>query len=257
MKFFKKGSQLDYDFELPCGKCDGCAADRARDWSLRLLHESQVYRQGTFLTLTYDDDHLPPDSKISKPDIQAFWDRVRKRHGKHLRYFITGEYGEKFGRPHYHAIVFGKDWLERAYTIDDRLYGNPDLDELWQNGTVSAGELSLASCMYVAGYVQKKIGSPDTFSVMSKGSVKRTNGMLPPIGYRWAERNIENISDTGYVTANGNKFPIPAVYFDWFPEQLDQVAGMKMLHVKSRSIEVLRRREINLKAKNRLRGAQL
>ena len=50
-----KGDRL----ELPCGQCIGCRLERARQWALRCMHESSLYEENSFVTLTYDDEHLP------------------------------------------------------------------------------------------------------------------------------------------------------------------------------------------------------
>lgn len=241
--FTSKGSQLDNDLQLPCGKCSGCRADRAREWAIRMVHEATCYDRNCFVTLTYDQEHCP--THINRTDPQKFIKRLRHHSDTPLRYFITGEYGEQTRRPHYHAVIFGEDFRGGAYDIDQRLYGNVILDRIWKQGATSIGEFNEASAMYVAGYVQKKINDPDTFSIMSKGSIRRTRGMLPPIGYRWAEQNIEELARIGHVVVNGQRHTIPAKYFEWFPLELDHLAGMKASYVKERDQQQLRNREKN------------
>ncbi len=56
-----------YDFiKLPCGQCIGCRLDRSRQWAMRCLHEAQLHDDNCFVTLTYDDDHLPFDLSLKK-----------------------------------------------------------------------------------------------------------------------------------------------------------------------------------------------
>ena len=45
--------------EIPCGQCIGCRLDRSRAWADRCLLEASQYPHNCFLTLTYDDEHLP------------------------------------------------------------------------------------------------------------------------------------------------------------------------------------------------------
>ena len=45
--------------QVPCGKCYVCRRMRSKTWSVRLLHESSEHSANVFLTLTYDDEHLP------------------------------------------------------------------------------------------------------------------------------------------------------------------------------------------------------
>lgn len=68
----------DIDIQLPCGKCDGCRKDRARGWAARMMHEASMHGSNLFLTLTYDDDHLPHDMSVNLRDFQLFMKRLRK-----------------------------------------------------------------------------------------------------------------------------------------------------------------------------------
>lgn len=65
----------------------------------------EVSSSAFFITLTYDDEHLPPGAELSKRDLQLFIKRLRKRNPG-IRYFAVGEYGSQKGRPHYHAVIF-------------------------------------------------------------------------------------------------------------------------------------------------------
>lgn len=44
---------------LPCNQCIGCRLARSAEWATRCIHEAKQHRYNTWLTLTYDDDHLP------------------------------------------------------------------------------------------------------------------------------------------------------------------------------------------------------
>lgn len=159
-------------FPLPCGKCVGCRLDKARDWATRCVLESRQWSDNWFLTLTYDDDHVPkgfysdPDTGIAlqsltlrKSDLQKFWKRLRKEFQPPIRYFCCGEYGESTFRPHYHAIVYNlplKD-LEFYSTSDfGNLYTSKTLDSIWKNGSVKIGQVTYQSASYVARYTAKK-----------------------------------------------------------------------------------------------------
>ena len=106
-----RGQSLD----LPCGQCIGCRLERSRQWAVRCMHEASLYPENSFLTLTYDDAHLPVGRTLVKSDFQDFMKRLRKSIvPKRVRYYHCGEYGEKFQRPHYHALLFG-------YSSPDRI----------------------------------------------------------------------------------------------------------------------------------------
>ena len=62
-----------------------------------------------FSLYTYSDDHLPDNGSLVVADLQKFFKRLRKQYAKRntcikLRYYAC-EYGDRHGRPHYHAIV--------------------------------------------------------------------------------------------------------------------------------------------------------
>ena len=190
------------DYWIPCGKCEGCTASKALTWAIRIYHEAQMHDRNSFITLTYAD---APEA-INRHDPQKFIKRLRRRSDTPIRYFLTGEYGEKTHRPHYHAIIFGEDFLGGAYDIDDSMYSNPILEQAWGHGNCSVSELTLASAMYTAGYTAKKVNDTDTFSIMSRN---------PPIGREWVCRNHDNLRRLEKVTIQGREFPIPAVYLNW------------------------------------------
>ncbi|WNK13842.1 MAG: replication initiator protein [Microvirus sp.] len=144
--------------KLPCGQCIGCRLARARTWAIRCMHESTLHAQNCFLTLTYNNENLPPHSSLRPDDIVKFFKRLRKS-GAIIRYLQCGEYGELNARPHHHCIIFG--WappdcvLYRAGDIP--LYQSAFLSKLWPYGFVSVGSVTFDSCCYVARYVTKKV----------------------------------------------------------------------------------------------------
>lgn len=138
---------------LPCGKCTGCRSDKARAWTLRCHLEMQQHRSATFVTLTYDDDHLPPT--LSREHLQKWVKRFRKETTKvdptrRIRFFACGEYGEHTNRAHYHAIIFGGQETDRplvakAWSLNNRPFGRTQCDRATPHAIA-----------YVAGYVAKK-----------------------------------------------------------------------------------------------------
>lgn len=159
--------------EIPCGKCIGCRLEYSRQWANRCMLELQYHDSAYFVTLTYDDDHVPisyyPDPEtgeaqkchtLCKRDFQLWMKRLRKAFpGDRIRFFAAGEYGSDTFRPHYHAIVFGLhlDDLtvykqQRGYTY----YNSASLQRTWPNGYVVVGKVTWETCAYTARYVMKK-----------------------------------------------------------------------------------------------------
>lgn len=198
----------DMALQVPCGKCVGCKSDKAMFWSIRCYHEASLHSQNAFLTLTYENS---PDVLV-KEDLQKFFKRLR--HKAFFRYFACGEYGEATRRPHYHALIFGQDFLSGSFQISDSLYSSPIVSEAWGHGIVSLAEVNMATCCYVAGYVHKKIGDEDTFTLMSR---------RPGIGRGWLSKYGDDLRRTGSVVIEGKELPIPLRYMIWNEEDLAEV----------------------------------
>lgn len=143
-----------------CGQCLPCRFNRRRLWTHRMMLESLMHEECSFLTLTYDAEHLPAGGTLVPRDVQLFLKRLRKAVAPAaLRYFFVGEYGDKTQRPHYHAALFGLG------------IGATDIvKEAWGLGHVMLGDLTLHSAQYIAGYTVKK---------MTKDSDPRLNGRHP------------------------------------------------------------------------------
>lgn len=97
--------------EVPCGHCEVCKNAKVNAFVERCKLETQCYNvQPLFLTLTYDENHKK-ECGVCLRDVQLFFKRLRinlKRHGyaHSIRYVLVAEYGKRFHRPHYHAILW-------------------------------------------------------------------------------------------------------------------------------------------------------
>ncbi|QCS36613.1 replication initiator protein [Capybara microvirus Cap3_SP_535] len=148
--------------DLPCGKCPSCKLQRSIDWSVRMVHESLMHKDNSFITLTYDNDHLPSDRLLCKRDVQLFIKRLRKAiYPANLRYFLCGEYGSKFKRPHYHIVFFGykPDKLDTDLECKagiSQIFRSSFIESIWSKGHCYVGSVTQKSCAYVARYCTKK-----------------------------------------------------------------------------------------------------
>lgn len=168
------------DLFVPCGKCLECKETRRRDWIRRIICESWLHSSNVFITLTYDDAHLPVGGIVSKSDIQKFLKRLRNAPRdfgvapSEFRYFIVSEYGKKRHRPHYHGILFGLDlfdakWCRRFACLASDLrpiYTSDVLSRIWSKGFVSVDEVTPKSIAYVVKYISK---DSDGFRLYSRG----------------------------------------------------------------------------------------
>ncbi len=160
--------------ELPCGSCLSCKIKRSTDWAIRCQHEAELYTtpdrgtNGCFLTLTFSEDGLglrelkygTHPLSLSVADWQLFAKRLRKEVGR-FRFFMVGEYGEENQRPHYHALVFGQDFIgDRTKWKTENgnpLYESPSVTKTWPYGQHSIQDITPETINYVCRYVQKKL----------------------------------------------------------------------------------------------------
>ena len=116
---------------VQCGRCIHCKLRYSYDWAVRGQHESSLYTENCFVTLTYSPDHYPANGSLVKGDVQSFFRKLRKLTGKKVRYFLGEEYGERGHRPHYHICLFGLSVLDRSA-----------IEEAWPWGFVHIGSLT-------------------------------------------------------------------------------------------------------------------
>jgi hypothetical protein len=129
------------------------------------MHESKMHEENSFLTLTYAPENLPENNSLKHEDVQAFLKKLRhycwRVHGKKVRYYMCGEYGEQFDRPHYHIVLFGFKFDDEKYFFTSpsgsRVYTSEKLTKIWGLGHTTTGNVTFESAAYVARYVMKKI----------------------------------------------------------------------------------------------------
>lgn len=248
---WKPNARMEQRFELigkrierlPCGRCVGCRLDYARSWSVRCQHEAQLYDSNLFVTLTYDDDHLPFDRSLSVRHAQLFMKKLRKRvrgfnpgpNGKHpVRFFCAGEYGTTTDRPHYHFLLFnvGFDKRER---VGKRLFVSDELSDSWEHGSAYYGSVTPSSASYVAQYSLKKVygrvAGEDRYFDPVTGAFRKpefcTMSRRPGIGAWWYEAFKSDVLPRDYVVVEGRRVRVPRFYATRFeaenPEEFGNV----------------------------------
>lgn len=149
---------VEQEMTFPCGKCVNCLQNKRQQWVFRLLNELKVSESCYFVTLTYDDFHLPRDElgypQLCKRDVQLFLKRLRKAFPEcKIRYFLCGEYGSHTYRPHYHAIMFNLPLDNTPH----RIKLTQKIEKIWQNGHVDIGDtVGGAAINYCAKYIMTK-----------------------------------------------------------------------------------------------------
>lgn len=203
--------------DIPCGKCDGCRLSRAKQKTDRAVLELPYCDSAYFLTITYDEDHVPKSEYINpvtgeyaesltlkKEDLQGFFKRLRSQISyydpdRKIRMCSAGEYGETTRRPHYHSIVFNLKIPDlKFYTItnnDDVLYTSEWLNSIWKKGNIWIGEVTYKSIAYVNRYITKKCGDSEkeyysTFNIVPEFYVASNR---PGIGRQYYEDHKDDL----------------------------------------------------------------
>lgn len=239
--------------QIPCGQCIGCRLEKRRQWAMRLTHESKLYDISSFLTVTYDEEHLPMCRSICKRHPQLFIKRLRKYlEPAKIRYFTCGEYGddEKYefrskyggntGRPHYHILVFDY-WPEDAREIPHKkskqykLYHSEKLSKIWGKGSITIGEVNFDSASYAAKYCTKKqTGEKGKNFYQGKLPEFATMSRRPGIGYGWYKKYKEETWRDDYVIINNNKMQPPLYYKNKLKEENRDAHFEKKVNAKKK-----------------------
>lgn len=191
---------------VPCGQCIACRLNYGKFWSIRLMDELKYHDKACFATFTYDNEHVP--DSLLKRDIQLFWKRLRKE--RKVRYFCCGEYGDSFGRPHFHAIIFGIAPNEQDVLL-----------KYWDKGFIKLGTVTEDSCAYVCKYMTKKIkGSEAVEKWKQENPGKEQEFVLmsrrPGIGGEPSPELIRFMEENGFVWRKTQKSSIPRYWKDKF-----------------------------------------
>jgi len=271
--FSERKGDVVRSLSLPCGQCRGCRLERSRQWAVRCMHEASLHERNCFITLTYDNDHCPSDRSLNYGDFQRFMKRFRKRFkDSTIRFYMAGEYGEKFERPHFHACIFGFNFpdltLWKRTPSGALIYRSKSLEDLWPFGYSSVGDVTFESAAYVARYVMKKrtgkgVGDHYETTDMETGEIKdRTPefnrmSLKPGIGYGWYKQFTSDIYPHDYVVINGRETRPPKFYdkkfADDFPEDFEALQFQRFVDAVDRfddnTDERLRVKEQVLEAK--------
>jgi len=191
------------------------------------MHEAQMHQLSTFVTLTYDDQHLPEGQTLVKRHFQLFMKRLRKLHKGKIKFFHCGEYGDCDRRPHYHAILFGIDFADKKKHSKSKsgntLYVSETLNKLWGLGFAWIGDVTIESAGYVARYALKKIGGDlkekhyqntdiNTGEIHQIQPEYATMSTRPAIGKSWYEKYKDDAYPSDFLTFKGKQMAVPRYY---------------------------------------------
>lgn len=244
----KKRSKEFATFQLPCSKCIQCRLSYARDAAVRCVHEAEMHSENCFITLTYSDEHLKSE-KLVYEDFQKFMKKLRFANpNKQIGVFVTGEYGDKRKRPHWHACLFGfrpnDAQFLRTNERGDEIFSSESLEKIWGFGLVEFGDVTIDSAGYCARYAAKKLvhgsDADSKFNPIHKRSSKNA------IGKKWLEKYWRQTFAHGFCIIDSKSGPvkvsIPRYYEKWlkkhqrlaWSDYVTQTRNLKILKAQDR-----------------------
>lgn len=233
-------SSSTQQFQFECRKCLPCRLNIAREKAIRCVHEAKMHEDNIFLTLTYNDASLE-SPWLQYEDFQKFIKKLREdtarrfmayanegdgpkitikeaRNITKVTYMVTGEYGEKTKRPHWHAIIFNYRPTDatKKYTTEqgEQVYHSEEIETLWGKGNTEFGSVTMESAGYVARYAAKKLvhgkDQDHPYQPIHKTSSKHA------IGKKWLEKYWRRTFEQGNIMLpDGQVLKIPRYYVSW------------------------------------------
>jgi len=145
---------------FPCGRCVECRVRRSEQVARRLELELMACEDATsdyssFVTLTYAPEFLPAGGSLQGRDCRLYELRLRsavaRAGGPRFRIARCGEYGDRFGRPHFHLMLLGLNPLVWGDAIRDA----------WSLGGVHVLVASAQRCRYMVQDMAKWLRKGD------------------------------------------------------------------------------------------------
>lgn len=219
----------DCTIYLKCDSCKECLESQAIEWAYRIMDESRYYSDNCVITLTYDNENVTEGLLIK--EYQDFLKRYRKKLSpKRIRYFISGEYGSKKLRPHFHLIVFGHcptdlKWHHKNKQGRD-IFTSKEVADVWDRGFVSVDRLTFDSAKYSAKYMQKALKEFAEENHLQAPFIRMS--LKPGIGLRKEDIPADKIRDDK-IYHNGKSIKLPRYYL-----KLMEANGVDLTLLRSR-----------------------
>lgn len=228
----------------PCGHCNACMVNRRNEKAVRGYLESRSHTDNCFLTLTYNDDNIPRNSKgiptLRRSEFDDFIKRLRSTYVReNFRVLACGEYSPYPAfRPHYHCCLFGVSMQDIVSHTGHyhRNSGGIICEDFrgWFNskgevkGGVEVAPFSFKTASYVAKYLVKRTDKPD-YEFLNIEPQFIYQSRRPALGYEFARQHREQLLADGFIRLNGHKFPIPRSIIERvLDKDSDDVACLKM-----------------------------
>jgi hypothetical protein len=246
---------------IPCGQCMECRLAYSREWADRMMLERLYHDSSYFVTLTYDDEHVPRNVLYSgegdvvsvmtlrKTDMQKFMKRLRKEVDERIRFYGSGEYGNETFRPHYHLIIFGlhlDDLVPFGKSeLGFQYYRSPLLESKWKFGFSGVSHVTWETCAYVSRYVTKKLKgqAADCYEALGIEPEFCLMSRKPGLAAKYYEEHGNYIYEYDEINIDGGSRGLtmkPPKYFDWKydldnPQRMGEIKAARQEAAKLRS----------------------
>lgn len=253
-------------WKYPCNHCQNCI--RRRQGQLEFLAKRELidrYKQGqgaSFVTFTYENGYVPKSKYTGKmtlrrKDLQDFNKRIRENFSRSklnhdFKLIYCGEYGDNYGRPHYHVAYIGLTDKEIEMLSK----------KCWNYGIVDIGTLGNGGLRYILDYFGKQ-----TIYTMTDKIIMEQNDEQPPflyhsinLGKDWILRNTEKIIDEKFTFIYNKKRQfLPKYVMQWVSEKTGvdyRPYVLQKMHEKGDNWQDLQLEESILKEKWLIEGAR-
>jgi len=229
------------------------------------MNEAQLTenQENAFITLTYDDEHLPEGKTLVVKHWQDFAKRLRSKCGP-FRFYHVGEYGEENERPHYHAALFGLNFSGDRQAAGfggngDQIYDSETLRDTWGKGRVRIGDLTIESAAYCARYMLKKqYGQKAEEHYHGRKPEYTTMSNRPGIGAAWWAKYKSDLYNQDKALHFGKQYKMPRYYDELLrrtnPELLEE---LKKTRVETSRKHAHNNTEDRLKVREQLHAAKM
>lgn len=212
----------DY-YTVPCGYCLNCRVDRRNELEVYCEDLETRFGVGTFLTLTYDDNHIIENDfnddlgvfSLTKSHLQNFIKRLRScikyagLKSKYIfpdfKYLAVGEYGHDSFRNHFHLLIFGLDYLQC-----EKLF-----QKNWLYGDIMSLPIKKGAFRYVLKYLDKQVKGTKAVELYDNYGLERPFCCHSiNFGRGFIEDNLDFIlsNDYQFLWHNNRLTPISSYY---------------------------------------------
>lgn len=211
--------------KIDCRHCLNCLIKRTSQ--IEFLAKKELvenYIKGnsaSFVTLTYDDDHLPKTedgfTTLKREHVQKFIKNMRRQMEYHnlvipFKYLYCGEYGDgshstskngiSTARSHYHIVFIGLSPEQiKLFTR-----------KLWKYGICDIGPLSAGGIRYLCKYMTKASPTKEVKELREIAQVQNPFFYHSiGLGKEWINKNLNKIVEDGFTfNLNGQMNLLPA-----------------------------------------------